>query len=80
MAEIDLTGPCLVWLGAEGVGLDRGAASTADETVSIPMRAPVESLNIAVAAALIVYEAARQRGGGVTSPAPGAARTAPGPA
>ena len=79
-AEIDLRDPCLVWLGTEGAGLDRGAAATADETVSIPMRAPVESLNIAVAAALIVYEAARQRGGGVTRPAPGAARAAPGPA
>ena len=80
LAEIDLTGPCLVWLGAEGPGLDRGAAATADETVSIPMRPPVESLNIAVAAALIVYEAARQRDGGVPSPAPGAARPAPRPA
>ncbi len=67
VSEIDLTGPCLVWLGAEGPGLDRGAAATADESVSIPMRPPVESLNIAVAAALIVYEAARQRGG-VTPP------------
>ena len=80
VAEIDLRSPCLVWLGAEGPGLDRGAAATADETVSIPMRAPVESLNIAVAAALIVYEAARQRNGGVRSPAPGAARAAPGSA
>lgn len=76
-AEIDLRGPCLVWLGTEGAGLDRGAAATADETVSIPMRAPVESLNIAVAAALIVYEAARQRGHRVTPPAPAAACSAP---
>ena len=76
VAEIDLRSPCLLWLGAEGPGLDGDAAATADETVSVPMRPPVESLNIAVAAALIVYEAARQRGGGVTSPA----RTAPDPA
>ncbi len=61
-AEVDLSGPCLVWLGAEGPGLGGDLAATADETVSIPMRPPVESLNIAVAAALIVYEAARQRG------------------
>jgi 23S rRNA (guanosine2251-2'-O)-methyltransferase len=32
-----------------------------DELISVPMRGPVESLNIAVAAALITYEAARQR-------------------
>ena len=43
------------------------------------MRSPVESLNLAVAAALIVYEAARQRGG-VTSAAAGAGPTAAGPA
>ncbi len=73
LAEVDLSGPCLVWLGAEGPGLDRDAAVTADETVSIPMRPPVESLNIAVAAAIIVYEAARQRSG-VTGSAPSAGR------
>ncbi len=76
-AEVDLSGPCLVWLGAEGSGLDGGAAATADETVSIPMRPPVESLNLAVAAALIVYEAARQRGG-VTPPTAEAAPAAAG--
>ena len=76
-AEADLSGPCLVWLGAEGSGLDRDAAATADETVSIPMRPPVESLNLAVAAALIVYEAARQRGG-VTSATAGAGQPAAG--
>ena len=75
-AEVDLRGPCLVWLGAEGSGLDGDAAATADETVSIPMRPPVESLNLAVAAALIVYEAARQRGG-VTPAAAGATPAAP---
>ena len=80
VAELDLRTPCLVWLGAEGAGLDGDAAATADETVSIPMRPPVESLNIAVAAALIVYEAARQRGGGATSSMEAAARTAPDPA
>ena len=72
VAGADLSGPCLVWLGAEGPGLDGGAAATADETVSIPMRPPVESLNIAVAAALIVYEAARQRvGAAAPDPPPG---------
>ena len=72
VSEIDLGGPCLIWLGAEGTGLDRNAAATADESVSIPMRPPVESLNIAVAAALIVYEAARQRGAAASPDAPSA--------
>ncbi len=63
LTETDLTAPCLVWLGAEGSGLDGDAVAAADDLVSIPMRRPVESLNIAVAAALIIYEAARQRSG-----------------
>ena len=62
VSDVDLGGPCLVWLGGEGSGLDTRVVDTADDVVSIPMRPPVESLNIAVAAALIVYEAARQRG------------------
>ncbi|MCY4511452.1 MAG: RNA methyltransferase [Acidobacteria bacterium] len=70
LTEVDLSGPCLVWLGAEGAGLDRDAAATADGTVTIPMRRPVESLNIAVAAAIIVYEAARQRSGAAGPDAP----------
>ena len=39
----------------------RRAIDAADERLTIPMRPPVESLNVAIAAALIVYEAARQR-------------------
>ncbi len=78
-AETDLTDPCLVWLGAEGSGLDGDAVETADEIVSVPMHRPVESLNIAVAAALIIYEAARQRGG-VTPAAAASARSGPRPA
>jgi len=63
VSDTDLRGPCLVWLGGEGGGLDPGVVATADEVVSIPMHPPVDSLNIAVAAALIVYEAAGQRAG-----------------
>lgn len=61
ITETDLAGPMLVWLGAEGDGLAGEVTLAADDQISIPMRAPVESLNIAVAGALIVYEAARQR-------------------
>jgi TrmH family RNA methyltransferase len=59
--EADLTSPCLIWLGAEGGGLSAPVMDDADELISVPMRPPVESLNIAVASALIIYEAARQR-------------------
>ena len=72
VSDSNLRGPCLVWLGGEGGGLDTGVVDTADDVVSIPMHPPVESLNIAVAAALIVYEAARQRAGATPTAATGA--------
>jgi RNA methyltransferase, TrmH family len=58
---LDLRPPTAVILGGEGGGLDSDILSAADRCVSIPMRKPVESLNVAVAGALLVYEAARQR-------------------
>ena len=48
-------------LGSEGTGLPSGIAARADRLISIPMQRPVESLNVAVAAALVLYEAYRQR-------------------
>lgn len=63
MYECDLRAPTAIVLGAEGAGLDRVWLDEADATMRIPMRAPVESLNVAVAAALAVYEATRQRKG-----------------
>jgi RNA methyltransferase, TrmH family len=59
--ECDLAGPVAVALGAEGGGLSDQIAAAADERVTIPMRPPVESLNVAITAALILYEASRQR-------------------
>ncbi len=59
--EIDLTGPIAVVIGGEGQGLPASVVEAADECVTIQMQAPVESLNAAVTAALIVYEARRQR-------------------
>lgn len=53
--------PAALILGGEGSGLDAAALQLADASVSIPMRAPVESLNVAVAGGIILYEAARQR-------------------
>ena len=58
-------GPVAILLGGEGAGLPDALLTAADERLSIPMRAPVESFNVAITAALILYEAAKQRDGHV---------------
>ncbi len=58
----DLRGPAAVLLGGEGSGLPAAWFAAADTRLTIPMRGQVESLNVAIAAALILYEASRQRG------------------
>ncbi|HYH84671.1 MAG TPA: RNA methyltransferase [Pyrinomonadaceae bacterium] len=62
--DIDWTIPRAVLVGPEAGGLTDEEARAADECVRIPMRAPVDSLNVAVALGVILYEAARQRAGG----------------
>ncbi len=57
----DLRSPIVILLGNEGAGLDDIVASQADVKLTIPMREGVDSLNVAVTAALILYEARRQR-------------------
>lgn len=59
--ETDLSGPVAIVMGAEGRGLDRDLEGACDDRVTIPMRRDVNSLNVAVSAALLVYEAYRQR-------------------
>ena len=59
--DAHLTGPLAVLIGGEGSGLEPSIVAAADEQITIPMQAPVESLNAATTAALIVYEARRQR-------------------
>jgi TrmH family RNA methyltransferase len=61
MHAADFTRATLIVLGNEGQGLPQALVESADIRVSIPMTPPVESLNVAVAAALLVYEARRQR-------------------
>jgi TrmH family RNA methyltransferase len=53
--------PTLILLGNEGGGLSPELAALADQEVKIPLSPGVESLNVAIAAALILYEAQRQR-------------------
>ena len=59
--DVDWRRPTAILMGGEGAGLPAPLAGSADLQVSIPMRGRVESLNVAVAAALIVFEAQRQR-------------------
>jgi RNA methyltransferase, TrmH family len=59
--DADLTVPFALILGREASGISTGTASEADESVYIPMAEGVESLNVASAAAILLYEAARQR-------------------
>jgi len=61
LPECDLQVPAAILLGGEGGGLPPDLMDAADTRLTIPMHAPVESLNVAIAAALVVYEAARQR-------------------
>jgi TrmH family RNA methyltransferase len=58
----DLRGPVAIAVGTEDAGLSDAWLSQADLAVRIPMRGRVNSLNVATAAALLIYEAVRQRG------------------
>jgi RNA methyltransferase, TrmH family len=59
--EIDWTGPRALILGPESTGLSETEMEAADISVRVPMQGSVESLNVAVAAGVLLYEAARQR-------------------
>jgi tRNA (guanosine-2'-O-)-methyltransferase len=59
--SLDYTRPTAFLMGSELMGVSARAAALADQHVVIPMRGLVESLNVSVAAALLLYEAARQR-------------------
>ena len=60
---IDWLGRTLIFVGGEGPGLTTDLIAACDDRVTVPMQRPVESLNVAVAGALLVYEARRQRTG-----------------
>ena len=62
--EIDWRGSLAVVVGPESTGLSPEEVALADESVRIPMQGSVESLNVAVATGIILYEANRQRADG----------------
>jgi 23S rRNA (guanosine2251-2'-O)-methyltransferase len=59
--DFDYTSPCAIVLGGEHRGLRRLVAERCDELVGLPMRGKIESLNVSVAAGIVLYEVVRQR-------------------
>jgi TrmH family RNA methyltransferase len=57
----DLRAPLAIAVGNEGAGLPEALTRAAHVRVAIPLRAPVQSLNVGVAAGVLFFEAARQR-------------------
>ncbi len=61
-ADLDFGGPVALVFGSEGKGVRRLVREGCDGTVSVPMLGAVSSLNVSVSAAVLLYEARRQRG------------------
>lgn len=61
---VDLTGPVAIVMGSEALGLGPGWLAAADVRVRIPMAGRIDSLNLSVATALLLYEVVRQRSAG----------------
>jgi 23S rRNA (guanosine2251-2'-O)-methyltransferase len=59
--DMDYGAPCALVFGGEGQGIHRLVRESCDRLARIPLRGPVQSLNISVAAGIVLYEAARQR-------------------
>ena len=64
LSAVDLRGDCCLVFGAEGPGLTAATLAACDEMVKIPMPSHMNSLNVAAATAVFLYEATRQRGEG----------------
>jgi TrmH family RNA methyltransferase len=66
--RVDLAGPVALLIGNEGNGVPKDLAARPMELITIPCPGPVESLNAAVAASVLLYEASRQRAVNRVSP------------
>jgi tRNA G18 (ribose-2'-O)-methylase SpoU len=62
LSQADFSGDCCLVFGSEGDGISPAVLAACDEAVAIPMPPTVDSLNVGAAAAVFLYEAARQRG------------------
>jgi TrmH family RNA methyltransferase len=60
--ETDLTGPLAIVLGAEADGLTDAWTADGIEAINLPMLGVADSLNVSISAAILLYEARRQRG------------------
>jgi len=60
--DLDYSVGCALVLGGEGRGIHRLAREACDDLARIPLEGPVQSLNVSAAAAVVLYEAVRQRG------------------
>ncbi|MEB3184404.1 MAG: tRNA (guanosine(18)-2'-O)-methyltransferase TrmH [Cyanobacteriota bacterium] len=69
--QCDFSGPTAFVLGAEKWGLSEAMAAAVDQAIVIPMRGMVQSLNVSVAAAILLFEALRQREAAGTVPQAG---------
>jgi 23S rRNA (guanosine2251-2'-O)-methyltransferase len=59
--ETNMTDPVAIIIGSEDLGIEAGLLRIADEWVKIPQKGKIESLNVSVAAGIIIYEVVRQR-------------------
>ena len=59
--QTDMKGPMAIVIGSEGEGMGRLVSESCDFMVSIPMKGRINSLNASNAAAILLYEAVRQR-------------------
>ena len=61
LQQVDMTGPRAIVMGSEGKGMRRLTREHCDQLVKIPMQGQIESLNVSVAAGIVLYEVVRQR-------------------
>jgi TrmH family RNA methyltransferase len=59
--DVDWSGRVGLVVGGEGAGLSEAVAAASDQRVTVPMNPAVESLNVAVAGAILIYAARRRR-------------------
>ncbi len=62
LSQANFAGDCCIIFGSEGNGISKDVLESCDEAVAIPMPPAVDSLNVGAAAAVFLYEVARQRG------------------